>query len=161
MGHRHASVARNWLVRSTSERSGEFNVHKRLVNRLALIGASTLLGASAMTAGAQQQAASMPGMDMSHAAGNTPSGSSGASSQAFKDADQKMMQNMNSPSYTGDADKDFVSHMIPHHQGAIDMAQVELKYGKDPILRRLAHQIIKAQQDEIKLMQRWQEKRAQ
>jgi len=136
-------------------------VHKRLVNRLALIGASTVLGVSAMTAGAQQQAASMPGMDMSHAAGNTPSGSSNASSQAFKDADQKMMQNMNSPSYTGDADKDFVSHMIPHHQGAIDMAQVELKYGKDPILRRLAHQIIKAQQDEIKLMQRWQEKRAQ
>lgn len=72
-----------------------------------------------------------------------------------------MMQNMNSPSYTGDADKDFVSHMIPHHQGAIDMAQVELKYGKDPVLRRLARQIVKAQQDEIKLMQSWQSKHTQ
>ena len=135
-------------------------MRNRLACRLALIGASIVWGLSAMPAGAQQ-AASMPGMDMSHAAGTTPGGSSDASSQAFKEADQKMMQNMNSPTYTGDADKDFVSHMIPHHQGAIDMAQVELKYGKDPILRRLAHQIIKAQQDEIKLMQRWQEKRAQ
>ena len=114
-----------------------------------------------MPAGAQQSGASMPGMDMSHAAGNTPSGSNDASSQAFKDADQKMMKEMNSPSYTGDADKDFVSHMIPHHQGAIDMAEVELKYGKDPILRRLARQIIKAQHDEIQLMERWQAKRAQ
>src|SRR6185437_233279 len=91
-GRRHASVARNWLVRSTSERPGDFKVRNRLACRLALIGASIVWGLSAMPAGAQQ-AASMPGMDMSHAAGTTPGGSSDASSQAFKEADQKMMQN--------------------------------------------------------------------
>lgn len=132
-----------------------------LAYRLALVAASAALSVSAVPAYAQQGGASMPGMDMSHAASNTPGGSNDASSQAFKDADEKMMKSMNSPSYTGDADKDFVSHMIPHHQGAIDMAQVELKYGKDPILRRLARQIVKAQHDEIQLMQRWQSKRAQ
>ncbi|MEJ8799448.1 DUF305 domain-containing protein [Trinickia caryophylli] len=93
--------------------------------------------------------------------GSAASGASGPSTQAFKDADQKMMREMNAPSYTGDADKDFVSHMIPHHQGAIDMAQVELKYGKDPVLRRLARQIIVAQEKEIRLMQLWQSKHAQ
>ncbi len=51
-----------------------------------------------------------------------------------------------------------VAHMIPHHQGAIEMAQAELKYGKDPEIKRLARNIIKAQHDEIAFMQRWQEK---
>jgi uncharacterized protein (DUF305 family) len=101
-----------------------------------------------------QQSASMPGMDMSASA---EAGSS-ASTQAFKDADEKMMQDMESPAYTGDADKDFVAHMIPHHQGAVAMAQVELKYGKDPELKRLARNIIKAQHEEIGFMQRWQAK---
>jgi uncharacterized protein (DUF305 family) len=97
-----------------------------------------------------QQPASMPGMDMSGSAG-------GKSTQAFKAADDKMMQDM-SADYTGDADKDFVAHMIPHHQGAIEMAQVELKYGKDPELKRLAGNIIKAQHDEIAFMKKWQAK---
>jgi len=69
-----------------------------------------------------------------------------------------MMKGMSAPEYTGDADKDFVSHMIPHHQGAIEMAEVELKYGKDPELKRLAKNIINAQHDEIGFMQRWQAK---
>ena len=133
----------------------------RLAHCLALVGASAALSLSSVPADAQQSGASMPGMDMSHAAGNTPGGSDDASSKAFKEADQKMMKDMSAPNYTGDADKDFVSHMIPHHQGAIDMAQVELKYGKDPVLRRLARQIVKAQHDEIQLMQRWQSKRGE
>lgn len=101
-----------------------------------------------------QQGASMPAMNLS---GSADAGLS-ASTQAFKDADEKMMQDMESPAYTGDADKDFVAHMIPHHQGAVDMAQAELKYGKDPELKRLARNIIKAQHDEIAFMQRWQAK---
>ena len=101
-----------------------------------------------------QQGGTMAGMDMSASAG----AGSGESTQAFKAADEKMMQAMNAPAYTGDADKDFVAHMIPHHQGAVEMAQVELKYGKDPELKRLARNIIKAQHDEIAFMQRWQAK---
>jgi uncharacterized protein (DUF305 family) len=79
-----------------------------------------------------------------------------SSTQAFKRADRKMMESMEDARYTGDADRDFVSHMAPHHQGAIDMAQVELKYGKDPTLRQLAARIVAAQRDEIALMERWQ-----
>ncbi|MGU7812098.1 CopM family metallochaperone [Burkholderia sp. AW49-1] len=78
------------------------------------------------------------------------------STQAYKRADSKMMDAMEGARYTGDADRDFVSHMAPHHQGAIDMAQVELKYGKDPTLRQLATRIVAAQRDEIALMERWQ-----
>ncbi|RKR37967.1 DUF305 domain-containing protein [Paraburkholderia sp. BL17N1] len=100
-----------------------------------------------------QQPAAMPGMDMSKSA----DAGTGDATQAFKAADDKMMRDM-SADYTGNADKDFVAHMIPHHQGAIEMAQVELKYGKDPELKRLARNIIKAQHDEIAFMKNWQAK---
>jgi len=53
-----------------------------------------------------------------------------------------------------DPDRDFAAMMIPHHQSAIDMAKVELIYGRDPVLRRLAEGIIVEQQQEIELMQR-------
>jgi uncharacterized protein (DUF305 family) len=56
---------------------------------------------------------------------------------------------------TGEPDRDFVTMMIPHHQGAIDMAKVILLYGKDPQLQNLALQIITDQQYEIQLMQAW------
>ena len=93
----------------------------------------------------------MGGMDM------PPKGDSGLASQAFNAAMVKMDRNMNII-YTGDADKDFVAGMIPHHQGAIDMAKVELQYGKDPSLRKLAERIIAAQQSEIAMMKKWQER---
>lgn len=69
-----------------------------------------------------------------------------------------MQHEMNNMQMTGEPDRDFVAMMIPHHQGAIDMARVELKYGKDPELRRLAQDIVKAQDDEISIMERWQKK---
>jgi hypothetical protein len=53
---------------------------------------------------------------------------------------------------SGDPDRDFARMMIPHHQGAIDMALVELRYGKDERLRRLAQGIIVEQQQEIAVM---------
>ena len=116
-----------------------------------------------LPATAQMNSPPMSSVIMAPAAsgGSATSGGSGPSTPAFKDADQKMMKEMSAPSYTGDADRDFVAHMIPHHQGAIDMAQVELKYGKDPVLRRLARQIVAAQEKEIRLMQLWQSKHAQ
>ena len=57
-----------------------------------------------------------------------------------------------------DADRAFARSMIPHHAGAIKMAEIELKYGKDPEMRKLAEQIIKAQDPEIKQMKTWLEK---
>lgn len=57
-----------------------------------------------------------------------------------------------------DADIAFAASMIPHHQGAIKMAEVELKYGKDPELRKLAQAIIEAQEHEIKFMGEWLKK---
>jgi uncharacterized protein (DUF305 family) len=53
---------------------------------------------------------------------------------------------------SGDADQDFVALMIPHHQGAIDMARAELRYGRNEQLRRLAQEIIVTQQQEITVM---------
>ncbi|HTX53223.1 MAG TPA: DUF305 domain-containing protein [Candidatus Baltobacteraceae bacterium] len=55
---------------------------------------------------------------------------------------------------TGDPDHDFAVMMIPHHQGAIDMAKAELLYGKDPVLRRLAQEILVTQASEIDVMRR-------
>jgi uncharacterized protein (DUF305 family) len=55
---------------------------------------------------------------------------------------------------TGDPDRDFAAMIIPHHQGAVDMAKLELQFGKNPVLRRLAQGIIVEQLQEIELMQR-------
>ena len=75
---------------------------------------------------------------------------------ALMKADHKMMMEMDSAPMTGDADKDFVAMMIPHHQGAIDMAKVELQYGKDEKLRAMAQAIVEAQEKEIAEMKAWQ-----
>ncbi len=56
---------------------------------------------------------------------------------------------------TGDVDKDFIRDMVPHHQGAVDMAQIELQQGKDPDARKLAKSIIDSQQKEITWMKTW------
>jgi uncharacterized protein (DUF305 family) len=53
---------------------------------------------------------------------------------------------------TGDVDRDFVATMVPHHQGAIDMARAELRYGHNEQLRRMAQEIIVEQTQEIAVM---------
>jgi uncharacterized protein (DUF305 family) len=96
--------------------------------------------------------ASMAGMDMSAANGNQ---GDPASTKEFRAADHSMMSGMSGVEYTGDADHDFVAHMIPHHEGAVAMAKVELKYGKDTRLRALAKEIIASQDKEITFMKQW------
>jgi len=63
----------------------------------------------------------------------------------------RMDHDMMAPA-TGDADRDFADMMIPHHQGAVEMAQAELRFGRDPVLRRLAQGIIVEQRQEIAVM---------
>lgn len=72
---------------------------------------------------------------------------------AAMDAAMSRMHGAMMTGYTGDPDRDFARKMIPHHQGAIDMAMIELRYGKDERLRRLAHGIIVEQRQEIAVMQ--------
>jgi uncharacterized protein (DUF305 family) len=64
---------------------------------------------------------------------------------------KKMMNNM-AVKPTGDVDVDFVALMVPHHQGAIDMALAVLRYGRNAQIRRLAQEIIVTQQQEITAM---------
>jgi uncharacterized protein (DUF305 family) len=60
---------------------------------------------------------------------------------------------------SGDADKDFAMMMVPHHEGAIDMAKLELQHGKDPQLRAMAEKIIAAQEAEIAELKKWQQEK--
>lgn len=69
------------------------------------------------------------------------------------DAMSVMDYGMANAPMNGNPDHDFSTMMIPHHQGAIDMAKAELLYGKNPVLRRLAQEIIVTQGSEITLMQ--------
>jgi uncharacterized protein (DUF305 family) len=77
--------------------------------------------------------------------------------KAFAASMTTMMNGMHGKT-TGKPDADFVLMMIPHHQGAIDMAKVELQYGSDPELRQLATDIVAAQEKEIAQMKTWLEK---
>ena len=88
------------------------------------------------------------GMEMA-----APKGDQGPSSKAFAESNARMHAGMDID-FSGNADVDFVRGMIAHHQGAIEMAQIQLQYGKDEQLRRLAQGIIVEQQQEIATMRR-------
>lgn len=83
---------------------------------------------------------------------------SGAADGAYAAAMQRMHEDM-AVAPTGDADVDFVKGMIPHHRGAVDMAKVLLEHGNDPELRKLAEEIVSAQEREIAFMKAWLKKR--
>ena len=97
---------------------------------------------------------------MSGHADTQPKGDTGPSSLAFHGINAKMHKAM-TIAFTGNADVDFVKGMIPHHEGAVDMARTVLAFGKDPAVRKLAEEIVKAQQGEIALMREWLRKNEQ
>jgi uncharacterized protein (DUF305 family) len=104
-----------------------------------------LSGTAALAQHAGHNTAAAPGAP---APGTNAPATDTAPTSAFKAAAMRMHKNMDIP-YTGNVDRDFATGMIAHHQGAIDMARIELEHGKDPMMRKLAQEVITAQEEEI------------
>ncbi len=116
---------------------------------------AAFLGVSVPMSSAQDRP-TMPAMQPhAHPASTAPSAAADAAESQFlaanEEAMSKMMVDM-TVAPTGDIDRDFVAMMVPHHQGAIDMARILLRYGKNEQLKRLAQEIIVTQQQEIAAM---------
>jgi uncharacterized protein (DUF305 family) len=77
-----------------------------------------------------------------------------ASTDAYRASAARMHEDMAIP-YTGDADRDFAAAMIGHHEGAIAMARIVLEHGKDPEIRKLAEEVIAAQEKEVAVLKDW------
>jgi glutaredoxin len=99
----------------------------------------------------------MPGMQMGQT-GMKMRQAVSPSAQAYMAGMERMNRAMDVP-MTGDTDRDFATMMIPHHIGAIDMAKVQLQYGKDPMLRRMAQDVVTTQDREIAELSAWLAKR--
>ena len=128
---------------------------------LAIFAASILVTSSVLA----QQPAPMPsptpgtemkgmGMDMKMM---MPGANDSPSTKAFKSKMMNAMQSM--PNFSGDADSDFMKHMRHHHQAAIEMAKVVVANGKDADVKKLAQQIIAAQEKEIATIDAWLKKK--
>jgi uncharacterized protein (DUF305 family) len=77
--------------------------------------------------------------------------------KAYTEINAKMHKDM-TMTFTDKADVDFMKGMVPHHEGAVDMAKVLLKFGKDAELRKLADDVVRTQNEEITMMQDWLKK---
>jgi uncharacterized protein (DUF305 family) len=137
------------------------------MKRTLLVSAALAAGIITTFASAQDKSADCP-MDMSKMdpakmqgmmMSGEPKGDQGPSSKAFAKANAAMHGAMDIE-FTGNVDVDFAKGMIPHHQGAVEMARIELETGKDPELRALAEGVIKAQESEIAFMNAWLAKNA-
>jgi uncharacterized protein (DUF305 family) len=129
------------------------------------IAVAAAIGAAFAGGYALVQMPQMPGMQNmphmqnrqpgGHGAHGTPTGAESPATRAYRAANDRMHKDMDIR-YTGDADKDFVAGMIPHHQGAVEMAKVVLQYGKDAEIKALAEGIIREQEKEIAQFRAWQ-----
>lgn len=120
------------------------------MNRTA-IALTALLATATLGSAAQAQ------QHHGHGAPAAATATDSASTKAYKEANTKMHKDMDI-AYSGDADADFVRGMIPHHQGAIDMARIVLAHGKDPEIRKLAESVIRDQDKEVAMMKDWLKK---
>ena len=100
-------------------------------------------------------ALSFPSLSFACADGTAPDHAEHTKKGPYDHAMKIMHEGMAGAAVTGDADVDFVTGMIPHHQGAIDMAKIVLEKGQDPTIKKLADGIIKAQETEIEMMKNW------
>lgn len=118
---------------------------KRFLKSSAFLSALSMAAAVPVLA---QPAAPMPDMTMPTKQVATPA-------ENAMSAMDKMLRDMAAVPMTDDADRDFAGMMIPHHQGAIDMANYELAHGKDPEMLKLARDVVAAQEREIAGMRAW------
>ncbi len=86
--------------------------------------------------------------------GHAMTGMESPATKAFMEANMKMHSDM-TIQFTGNPDADFIRGMIPHHQGAVDMARIVLEHGSDPDVKAFAEKVIAAQEAEIAWMTDW------
>jgi uncharacterized protein (DUF305 family) len=119
---------------------------------LASFASMFLIGIAAAQQTGPMPEMEMKGMDMKMMA---PSPKDSPSTKAYKTAMMKMMEGMPMMKFAGDADIDFMTQMRMHHQGAIDMAKVVLACGNDTEVKKLAQEIVSAQEKEITMIDTW------
>jgi len=131
----------------------------RTTLRTALLTALAIGPALAQAPAASPPAAPMPGMQPGMAMpGMKPGMAMSGSHMEMMRQMQAMDKAMMGAPMNGNPDQDFVAMMMPHHQGAIDMARIYLRDGKDPEIRGLAEKIIRDQEREIGEFKAWQAK---
>ena len=110
---------------------------------------SFVLGGAAAASGSPAEAQTQ----LRGAHGHHPGGSQGSFAAEMDTQMRSMAEAMDRASMSGDPDRDFLTMMIPHHQGAVDMAVLVLVHGRDPLTRQIAEEIIASQSAEIASMQ--------